>query len=297
MRRSLFTRFRPLLVLIPALALCSVALPPLAGDTPDDKAGGKPPRLAPPTAKELADKRMQFMKTALARFKVQVGERKEPAKVADPCLRWTNPLGTSVDGAIAVYAHDGGRPAALGQFFLQRGRNQWVNEFTIIPESDVTIMRSGRPFWKPSEYVCKFTDLPDSPLPAARPVLRLARMRAIAADFSVIDYFGPKRTKENLRLLPQPVYRYSEKGKILDGALFIFALATDPECCLLLEAYQDDNGPRYRYAVAPMSIYQLEVRYKDAPVWSIERREPLGAQCRSYYAGKYTPEPDEALPE
>jgi hypothetical protein len=239
---------------------------------------------------------MQFMKTALARFTVQVGERKEPAEVADPCLRWTNPLGTAVDGVIAVYAHKGGRPAALGQFFRQ-GRTRWVNEFTIIPESDVTLLRSGRLFWKPSEYVCKFTDLPRSPAPAAKPVLRLAQMRAIAADFSVIDYFGPKETKQDLRLLPQPLYRYSEKGKILDGALFVFVVTTDPECCLLLEAYQDDEGSRYRYAVAPMSIYQLEVRYKDHPVWSIERRGAVGAGCRSYYAGTYTPEPGEALPE
>jgi hypothetical protein len=122
-------------------------------------------------------------------------------------------------------------------------------------------------------------------------------MRAIAADFSAIDYFGPKETKQDLRLLPQPLYRYSEKGKILDGALFVFVVTTDPECCLLLEAYEDDGGSRYRYAVAPMSIYQLEVRYKDAMVWSIERRGAVGANCRSYYAGTYTPEPGEAFPE
>jgi hypothetical protein len=258
--------------------------------------GGNPPDIAPPTAKELADKRMVFMKTALARYTIQVGERKEPAKVGDPCLRWTNPLGTAVDGVIAVYAHNGGRPAAIGQFFRQ-GRTRWVNEFTIIPDSDVTILRSGRLFWKPSEYVCKFTDLPRSPLPAAKPALRLAQMRAIAADFSVIDYFGPKETKHDLRLLPQPLYRYAEKGTILDGALFVFVVATDPECCLLLEAYRDDRGSRYRYAVAPMSIYQLEARYKDDRVWSIERRGAVGADCRSYYAGTYIPEPGEALPE
>jgi hypothetical protein len=267
-----------------------------ADDSPADRTDGKPPRLAPPTAKELADERMKFMKTALARFKVQVGERKELAEVADPCLRWTNPLGTDVDGVIAVYVYKGGRPAALGQFFRQ-GRTRWVNEFTIIPESDVTILRSGRPFWKPSEYVCKFTDLPRSPVPAAKPVLRLAQMRAIAADFSVIDYFGPKETKQDLRLLPQPLYRYSEKGKILDGALFVFVVTTDPECCLLLEAYEDDKGSRYRYAVAPMSIYQLEARYKDALVWSIERRAAVGANCQSYYAGTYIPERGETFPE
>jgi hypothetical protein len=297
MRRSFFTRFRLLLVLVPTLAPCSVVPTLFAEEPPADKTGEKPPKIAPPTAEELANERMKFMKTALARYTVHVGERKEPAKVADPCLRWTNPLGTAVDGVIAVYAHKGGRPTALGQFFRQ-GRTRWVNEFTIIPESEVTIRRSGRLFWKPSEYVCKFTDLPRSPLPAAKPVLRLAQMRTIAADFSVIDYFGPKATKQDLRLLRQPLYRYSEeKEKILDGALFVFVVATDPECCLLLEAYRDDKGSRYRYAVAPMSIYQLEVRYKDHPVWSIERRSAVGANCRSYYAGTYTPEAGEALPE
>jgi hypothetical protein len=296
MRCSYLTLFRPLLVLVPALAPGWVAVALPADDPPADKTGEKPPRLAPPTAKELADERMQFMKTALARFTIQVGERKEPAEVADPCLRWTNPLGTAVDGVIAVYAHKDGRPAALGQFFRQ-GRTRWVNKFTIIPEGDVTILRSGRPFWKPSEYVCKFADLPRSPAPADRPALRLAQMRAIAADFSVIDYFGPEATKQDLRLLRQPLYRYSEEGTILDGALFAFVVATDPECCLLLEAYRDDTGSRYRYAVAPMSIYQLEARYKDAPVWSVERRDAVGPACRSYYAGTYTPEPGEALPE
>jgi hypothetical protein len=281
---------------MPILAPGSVVTALLAEDPPGDKAGGKPPELAPPTTKELADGRMKFMKTALARYTVQVGERKEPARVADPCLRWTNPLSGVPDGIVAVYAHKGGRPAALVQFF-QHPSKRWINEFTIIPESEVTILRSERPFWKPTEYVCKFTDLPRAPVPAARPVLRLAQMRAIAADFSVIAYFSPKEIKYHLRLLPQPVYRYSEEGEILDGALFIFALGTNPECCLLLEAYQEDKTPRYRYAVAPMSIYQLEVRYKDNLVWSIERREPLGARCRSYYAGAYTPEPGEASPE
>jgi hypothetical protein len=297
MRRLFFSRFRRLLVLVPTLAAWPVIPALLADDPPADKSGEKPPAIAPPTAKELAEKRMQFMKTALSRYTVQVGGRKEPDKVGDPCLRWTNPISGVADGIIAVYAHVGGRPAAIGQFFFNETKS-WVNEFTILAESDVRILRSGRLFWKPSEYVCKFTDLPRSSLPAAGSVVRSAQMRAVAADFSAIDYFGPDETKQNLRLLRQPVYRYSEKGKILDGAIFIFALGTNPECCLLLEAYQEDNkGPRYRYAVAPMSIYPLEVRYKDSLVWSMEGRQPVGAKSRSYYAGRYTPEPGEVLPE
>jgi hypothetical protein len=297
MRYFFLARLPVVLVLATALAICSVGPPLIAEDPPAGKKDEKSSDIAPPTAKELADKKMMFMKTALSHFTIQVGDNKEQAKVLDPCLRWNNPISTAADGIVAVYAQNGGRPAALGQFFFNF-QKKWVNEFTIIPDGDVTIMRSGKEFWKPSEFVCKFTDLPRSPIPADKPALRLPQMRAIAADFSVVDHFGAVNiVKQDLRLLTQPVYRYSEAGKIVDGALFIFVLGTDPECCVLVEAYQDDKGSRYRYAVAPMSIYQLEVSYKDNLVWSIERRVPAASKSRAYYAAAYTLEPGETLPE
>ena len=284
------------LLLIPLLAPAGPRPP--ADEPPakkaDQKADEKAADIAPPTAKELADKRMAFMKAALSHFTIQVGDRKEASAAADPCLRWTDPVTGSADGVIAVYAHDGGRPDAVAQFFFNSSK-KWILEFTIIPDADVTILRSGREHWKPSEYVCKFADLPGSPVPADKPALRLAQMRAIAADFAMVDYIGAQEEKVDLRLLRQPAYRYAEEGKIADGAMFIFAHGTNPECCVLLEAYRDGRGSRYRYAVAPMSIYKLEARYKDAPVWSVPRRHP-GRNATSYYADAYKPDPGETLP-
>jgi len=297
MRSTLSPYFVRQFVLIPVLFIVASVSALNADDPPADKSGKNQADIAPPTEKELMDKRMVFMKNALARFTIQVGDRKEQAKVGDPCLRWTNPVGNNgADGIVAVYSQNGGRPAALGQFF-QDGEKRWVNEFTIIPDSDVKIMRSDRVFWKPSEFVCKFTDLKNSPVPASKPALRLTQMRAIAADFAVTDHFGTPEVKHDLRLLTQPVYRYAEEGNILDGALFIYVLGTDPECCLLVEAYRDDKDSRYRYAIAPMSIFKLEARYKDAPIWNIERRFFFGDDCRCYYAKGYTPEPGEILPK
>src|SRR5579871_1386790 len=111
------TRNCSLVMLIAALPLCYVVAIGLADEPSAQKNGEKPPDIAPPTEKELADKRMQFMKGALAHYTIQVGEQKEPAKAADPCLRWSNPISGDPDGIIAVYTHDGGRPAAIGQFF------------------------------------------------------------------------------------------------------------------------------------------------------------------------------------
>src|SRR5262249_46602839 len=128
------------LLLVPALL---PAGPRLLADDPPKKGDEKAPDLAPPTAKELADKRMGFMKPALSHFTIQVGDRKEAAKVADPCLRWTDPVSNSADGVVAVYSHNGGRPDALAQFFFNSSK-KWIAEFTIIPDRDVTILRSGR---------------------------------------------------------------------------------------------------------------------------------------------------------
>ncbi len=206
------------LVLVPLIA-CPFIPPLCADDPPPAKQVADQPDIAPPTKEDLADQRMVFMKAALAHYSVQLGDGKDTAKVSDPCLRWSNPLSGEKDGVLAVFAVNGGRPAAIGQFFHNSPKN-WVNEFAVIADRDATILRSDRLYWKPSEYICKFADLPDSPVPAAKPALRLTQMRKIAADFSVIDHFGweaSEITRQNLRLLTQPVYRYAEEGKILDG--------------------------------------------------------------------------------
>jgi hypothetical protein len=266
-----------------------------AGQPPAEKP--KEPDIAPPTAKELAEKKMAFMKGAVGHYSIRVGDRKEAsAAAADPCLRWTDPVTGATDGILAVYAHNGGRPDAIAQFFFNF-QKRWVIEFTIIPDRDVTVLRGGREAWAPTEFVCSFADLPGGPVPAAAPPARLAQMRAIAAEFAVTDHIGVAEMKVDLRLLSQPAYRYAEAGKITDGAMFVFAHGTNPECCVLLEAYPAGAGLKYRYAVAPMSIYRLEARYKGEAVWSVPRRHAGRHNAKSYFADGYTPDPGEALPE
>jgi hypothetical protein len=91
---------------------------------------------------DLADKRMAFMKSALSHFTIQVGNRQEPARVAAPCLRWTDPVSNSADGVVAVYAHHGGRPNAIAQFFFNY-QKKWIAEFTIIPDGDWPAKRAS----------------------------------------------------------------------------------------------------------------------------------------------------------
>src|SRR5579872_831414 len=258
-----------------AIAGCSLS-PSLSGDDkPPDKRGENVTDAGLPPENDLTNRRIAFAKQGLARFTIKVGDRKEEAKASDPCLRWSYPGSRTKDGdgIIAVYAFNGGRPAVIAEFYKIGGVGEWCNEFAIIAPSDVTIMREGRPFWKPSDYICKFTDVPDAPAPAAKPALRLSQMRKIAEDFSVIVHDGWQEaeiSKHSLRLLPQPVYRYSEEGTILDGGLFVLTMEPHPQCLLLIEANENEKGMQYRYALAPMSYSQLDASHKDKPVWTIE---------------------------
>jgi hypothetical protein len=252
----------------------------------------------PPAKVAATEKRMAFMKSVLGRFSVHVGNRTDEAQASDPLLRWSSPISGKSDGILVVFAFDRGRPAAIGKFFPHSTPGQWVNQFSVVASDNALIMRSGEPFWKPAEYICKFADLADSPTPAEKPAARLSQMRQIAREFSVTDHFGGAEiTQHPLRLMPEPIYRYSGAEEILDGALFAFALGTNPECNLLIEAYQDKTAKRYRYAFVPMTIYELQAKYKTEPVWEIERRMVFGPDCRKFYASIYQPEPGEAAPE
>jgi hypothetical protein len=302
MSRTMTDWCRYLVIGVTLFATITLAASLRADDPPPvvKKGESEKPDVRPPTDKELTDERMVFMKSALGRYSIRVGDRKERAPVLDPCLRWSLPNGAfgAAYGIVSVYSYKGGRPAAVGKFF-KNGLGQWVNQFTIVPDGDVSIQRGDHPFWKPKEFVCKFTDLPNSPVPSDKPALRLTQMRAIAADFKVVDHFGPKSVKENLRVLPQPGYRYSEQGSILDGALFFLVHDTNPECCLLLECESSAQGATYRFALAPMTIYRLDATYKDKDVWTwpFEKGDAGRSKRAAYFADVYDPEPGEKVPE
>lgn len=88
--------------------------------------------------------------------------------------------------------------------------------------------------------------------------------------------------KNELRLMPQPLYRYPENvvGAV-DGALFVFALATDPELVVLIKQSADADDPVWKVAFARFGNLAMEVKDRDRTLWTCDR----GTRGRS--AGKY----------
>ena len=77
-----------------------------------------------------------------------------------------------------------------------------------------------------------------------------------------------------LRLLPQPLYRYELTDKdspVVDGAVFVYVwtMGTDPEVLLVIEARRTESGVRWHFAPASFTNREAWVNDQDREVWRV----------------------------
>lgn len=267
---------------------------------PAQEPAEKPPaqEKTSPADNELAEQRLKFMKEALGRYELRLGPDRTPAKLlATPLLRWSNPVSGVQDGLVGLYT-TGGRPTAVVQFAFHHQQFQ-VHEFYAVTPVEFEMLRGAESIWKPAKAIFAFQDLKDGPPPAKSTNLRLTQMRQIAAEFTVTDKFGwDKPETQILRLMPQPLHRYTDEAAgVVEGALFSFAMGTNPEAVLLLELVQNGDALKWQFGFAPMTIYELKATRKDEKVWSIGERKIFNSYDTPFRVGPYPPEPDEVIPK
>ena len=154
----------------------------------------------------------------------------------EPVLKWSNPVVGSIYGNVYVWT-DRGRPAVVGSIY------QWyspfrhkTHEFQSLAPAAFVMEREGTTVWTPSGPGVELKPLSDAPPPAGTPAQRLRQIRDLSTRFTARQT-DRKNVDRDMRLLAQPVFRYENtEGNLLDGALFVFALGTDPEALLLIEA-------------------------------------------------------------
>jgi hypothetical protein len=241
---------------------------------------------------ERAKERLTFMLNALGEYSVKVDEEDTARPVtllSTPALRWSNSVSSTDDGIVGVWT-SGGRPEVVAQF---SGPKAWVYEFCSTSLLPVNMSRSDRVVWAPKAAGVTLAPIPKSPAPAESDSRRLSQMRKLAERFEVEDdfhpiYGKPEIERHTLRLLPQPLYRYTPTGDLIDGALFGLVISTDPEALLMIEAYKTDKGTEWRYALARMTVYALRAKLDGAEVWSAP--EKLAGQWlfgEPYYVGLF----------
>jgi hypothetical protein len=187
----------------------------------------------------------------------------------EPVLRWSNPIAGALYGNVYLWtAH--GRPEVVASI------HKWYsparvreNEFQSLSLGTFIGERDGAPVWNSGRPGVVLKPLPDAPVPAGTPAQRLRQMRDLSKEFTA------RQTNRNgidrdLRLLTQPLYRYEKtEGDLIDGALFTFALGTDPQAFLVLEARRVDGAPLWQYSLARMNSVHLRATYRGREVWSL----------------------------
>jgi hypothetical protein len=246
--------------------------------------------VASANASEPADEKLDYMRTIASSYRFDLdGDRSGPLKLGDdPSFRMGKQSADDVlDGAIFFWAGDEGRPEAALQVFQVKDQTpaggHWVQEFISLSPGTFTATRNGKSSWSPRQAGVVLRPVPGAPRPADTSAQRSRQMRTLAQDFRVSDDFKDKGWSE-LRLLTTPVARYGKAGStVSDGALFAFALGTDPEAFLFLEVREGKSGPEWNYAFAPMGCFAMKGSHQGTTVWTVPLKKDAYDPSRTYF--------------
>lgn len=203
-----------------------------------------------------------------------------------PLLFYTNPVRTTGQhGAIFLWT-DEGRPAVFGSIWsaidrkdpaLRNVSHEW---HSLLESPDVSAMQNDKQLWSSGEPGVEWQALVDSPVPAESRAGRLLQMRSLARRLTA-RIIAEEAT--DLRLMTQPLYRYPEsKSGPLDGAVFVFVLATDPELIVSIEAQTSGRNSQYRIAFARFGNLAMEVKDGDSTLWTCDRGTPGRSEGKYY---------------
>ena len=186
--------------------------------------------------------------------------------LAEPLLRWWQPVRGGDDGALYLWARRGTAGRCVDLLHVQTARWHEMHH----ARAPLSCGQAGR------GHLARRQGLEHL---AARPRLHAGperrssgrhSPRSIAADASFRAQFSAntidsKGSTWTLRPLVKPLYRYESKS---DGALFALVQGTDPEAFVVLEAKGDGKDAHWEYAVARFTDLEIRVRLKDREVFS-----------------------------
>jgi hypothetical protein len=192
----------------------------------------------------------------------------------EPIYRWTNPtrVGGQV-GDVFIWTHRG-RPEVVASIFShpseKRDQRVICHELHSLSPAVLVVEHPGPNTWVPQAAGVELAPVDGAPVPAATAAERSVQMRSLARQFGG-RALSDRGQNWDLRLLPQPLYRYeSSDPAVIDGALFalISSAGTDPEILLLLEARKTEGGAAWVFGAARFSDMNLWLSHKDKVVWS-----------------------------
>lgn len=211
------------------------------------------------------------------------GERFEI--IDHPLLAYDDPARVNSNGTVWAWGKTG-RPVAFLELFQGSSKDtSWVHAVTSTAAGDVTLTIPQLGRWHPPAKGIEWRVVEEAPSPDARPSSRLRQIKDLARRFTGHEFWDPDNSRFELRVLPQPVHRYSDPGaNIQDGAAFIIAHGTNPETVLLIEAVgASPKESRWHYALARSSHAEAHVELDGREVWKCDRADASNSGPAHYY--------------
>jgi len=195
--------------------------------------------------------------------------------VVQPLMSYTDePLAINAATVWTWALRKDGRPIAICKVehydMARRAvRGEWLYCFASLSPGLVRTEWPDGHEWASSKPGISFRDVPDAPEPGATRAARLRQMKELSRKFSGSVEFG-KSTHEELRLLTQPVYSYSDaEAGAIDGAVFAAVMnGTNPTALFLIELQREQDRQLWRFAVGAMTDAAVTVKFENHEVWS-----------------------------
>ncbi len=207
-----------------------------------------------------------------------------------PLLTYGDSARANENGTLWAFGRTG-RPLAFLELYQPRTRGNWVHAVTLTSEKRVVMTTPARARWAPEKTDVEPAPIPDAAAPHAKESLRTRQMKDLARRFTAHEFWNPDNSRFELRLLVQPVHRYSDaKTGLHDGAAFVLAHGTNPEVILLIEALGPKlDEARWHYGLARLGSAEMHVELDGKEVWKRERTPGVVGKSSDPYWLFFTP--------
>ena len=208
-----------------------------------------------------------------------------------PLMHWTNPTRSDAFGGLYLWTRNS-RPMAIAGVFarLEESATHVNQEFHSLTKLPLKIESDGKQVWTPTVAGVSFRAVADPNTPATSAGARLRQMKNLAGQFSIV-ISTPRSEVETLRVLPRPIYRYSEpEAGLIDGAIIAFSPGTDPEALLLVEARSSPGTRRWHYAIVRCTSWAVRARMNKEVVYDVPvvRRADTDMSAAYYFVKRTT---------
>lgn len=212
-----------------------------------------------PDAKVAAE--IQLMLDEVSQLKVSVhrnGGKDVSAELKrEPILRYTDPQREFPDATLWVWTVEG-RPALFSKLerCQQKTVPSWQYCLTSVNDEGLAVRWQDGIVWKSRKPALKFQNVEVKEGPQKTASLRLVQLRNIARRFRARTTDRLSNSEE-MRLLAQPIFRYSSAGQsLIDGAVFgLVSNGTNPDALLMVQVRKgaDESQPVWEYGCLGLS--------------------------------------------